>query len=463
MRRSGELLALIAISSCAPASPVESAALPSDGPRCAYEVTFRFDPSLTVAAHGDCRGYSPERLQADPKSVAAARVSTAAGRALEQADGSFGLPPDAQGRFSYEIDLGRMARDAADPDVAYASGSAVVAPASTWLLRPAPERDDVTLRVRVHPPPGADFATGLRRRGDAYELMAHEAPVATYSVFGKFRRAFVSVRGREGMARVDVVTPGGHLAASPRVQASWIGDSVRAVAEFWQGFPVARALVVVLPVGGRSGVLFGKLLPESAPGILLQVGDQTTADDLAADWIAVHELFHLGVPSFDEHGKWFDEGLATYFEPIIRARAGVLDEAGLWRELAPGLLRGAAAAQGAPLRSLRAFQDVYWGGAAACFVADVRARQGVGRGLEHGLRSLLARGGHASEVWDLDDALEVIDAALGLRLMSDIARTRDLPVATLLEQLGVRQRGSAVDLDDDAPLASLRRAILRGG
>ena len=46
----------------------------------------------------------------------------------------------------------------------------------------------------------------------------------------------------------------------------------------------------------------------------------------------MHELYHLGFPSFQGEGKWLDEGLATYYEPMIRARAGLRTETSLWDE-----------------------------------------------------------------------------------------------------------------------------------
>jgi predicted metalloprotease with PDZ domain len=56
------------------------------------------------------------------------------------------------------------------------------------------------------------------------------------------------------------------------------------------------------------------------------------ADDLRADWVLAHELFHLGVPSMPG-GAWLDEGLATYYEPVLRTRAGLVSEMATWTEL----------------------------------------------------------------------------------------------------------------------------------
>ena len=46
---------------------------------------------------------------------------------------------------------------------------------------------------------------------------------------------------------------------------------------------------------------FGRLLPESAPGIVLIVGEKTTERDLATDWMLTHELFHIWQ---GQHRRW---------------------------------------------------------------------------------------------------------------------------------------------------------------
>ena len=51
------------------------------------------------------------------------------------------------------------------------------------------------------------------------------------------------------------------------------------------------------------------------------IGERAGARELATDWILTHELFHLGVPSFWHEGRWLDEGLATYYEPVLRTRS----------------------------------------------------------------------------------------------------------------------------------------------
>ncbi len=236
--------------------------------------------------------------------------------------------PSRQARLSYRVDLDAVASRAQSFDIALRTGSTLVAPISTWLVHPDPLATDVPVRVRVETPPGFQFETGLSRAAGAYTLEAHEIPVGTYALFGRFESRTLAVDD----SQIRVAFADGKLDAGKDELATWVGASARAVADFWRKFPVPHVMVTVIPVPGRAGVLFGKVLPESAPGVVLLVGEHTRRERLYQDWILVHELFHLGVPSFSGEGKWFDEGLATYFEPIIRARAGWRTEESVWSE-----------------------------------------------------------------------------------------------------------------------------------
>jgi predicted metalloprotease with PDZ domain len=180
----------------------------------------------------------------------------------------------------------------------------------------------------------------------------------------------------------------------------------------------------------------------------------------------VHELYHLGFPSFNHEGKWLDEGLATYYEPIIRVRAGLYTETELWSEFTENMPQGLPAFSERGLENADDFRGIYWGGSIACLVADVAARRRrTDQGLEVGLRALREAGGNASEVWTLAEVLGAIDHALGAPTLEPIARDHaehgsPFDLARLFADLGVnRNSQGAVQFSDSAPLAAIRRAI----
>jgi hypothetical protein len=332
---------------------------------------------------------------------------------------------------------------------------------------PEPLSTEIPVNVQVSAPEGVRYAVGLARTDEPgrYHLMAHEIPVATYFAFGQLEQRELSL----GDARLDVSQLDGKLDRSFDELNGWVAKSAQAVADFYGVFPVPRAAVTVMPVPDRDSVVFGKVLPESAPGIVLLVGQHATHKTLYSDWILVHELFHLGFPSFFDEGKWLDEGLATYYEPIIRVRAGLYTEEELWQEVAEAMPQGVPAFTELGLEHADDFRGIYWGGALASLIADVEARKrDPKRGLEVGLRALREAGGNACEVWSLADAIATIDRALGAPTLGPIAdahapKGAPFDFERLLRDLGVvRLAYDRVRLSDQAPLAGVRRAITAG-
>jgi hypothetical protein len=300
--------------------------------------------------------------------------------------------------------------------------------------------------------------------------------VGTYGVFGKFESAVIELSGPLGAdtspgarAELRVVSLKGFVATTSAERVAWVRRAAEAVADYYHGFPTERLVVAIAPVPKSPGVSFGRVLPESRPGIAMALGADATPATLDADWILVHELFHVGVPSFFGEGTWLDEGLATYAELIIRARAGLLTEKAVWTEFANGMPRGLWAMRNVGLAKTEDSRAIYWGGALTCLMADVAARRrSHGKvGLEDGLRAVLRAGGRVSDVWPLDKVLATVDEALGAPIVEDLAATysfKGSPVDFdgLLDQLGVERVGNEVVLRDDAPLAALRKQIVFG-
>jgi hypothetical protein len=370
----------------------------------------------------------------------------------------------ADQHLSYAVDLARLAGGGHDFDRAARVGDSFVAPMSSVLLVPEPLTTEIAVAVRVTVDAPLALAVGLARgpTPSTYKLMAHEIPVATYFAFGKLQQRTLDIDG----ARLEVTALDGKLDQSFDDLNAWIATSANAVHDFYKTFPVARASVTVIPTPRRDSVVFGKVLPESEPGVALLVGQHAARKALYSDWILVHELFHLGFPSFFDEGKWLDEGLATYYEPIIRVRAGLYTQTELWDELSSKMPRGLPAFAEHGLEKADDFRGVYWGGAIACLVADVAARKrDLKRGLEVGLVALRDAGGNASQVWTLAETIGAIDHALGAPTLAPIAaahaaRGSAFDLQALFGALGVsRDAKGGVHLSDTAPLSAVRRAI----
>jgi predicted metalloprotease with PDZ domain len=187
--------------------------------------------------------------------------------------------------------------------------------------------------------------------------------------------------------------------------------------------------------------------------------------------VLVHELFHLGFPTFRGEGRWLGEGLATYYEPILRARAGWTSEPEVYRQFARNMPRGIPArGSSGGLAQRDDLDSIYWGGALFCFAADVRIREET-RGkhsLDDVIRAALARGGDATKVWTVAEVVRLGDEVTGTTVLSAMydryaARGERIDLDGLFASLGVDRDGSVVGLDERRPLAWVRRQIVGRG
>ena len=474
------MLAAAALLGCGHESVRAAEAKRAEVASCHYDVQVLPGRPLQLDVDVRCSGADIGGFVAsEPASISHfSQVRTADNYALRRHGARWALPHVVRRvHIQYRLDLDAVAADARSFDVALRLGESLVAPVSTWILRPDPIPNAAPVTLAVHTPPGERFVSGLTPAGPVYRLETQEIRVGAYSVFGRFGLSRFQLPGPGSLSRgehttttLSVATVEAPLDASPALVTRWVRDSAGAVARFWGGFPVEHALVIVLPVAGRANVVFGKVLPESSPAIVVLVGQHADCSTLYGDWVLVHELFHTGSPSYLGEGKWFDEGLATYYEPLIRARAGWLSERSVWDEFAHAMPQGLPALASKGLESAKSYKGIYWGGAIMVLLADLEIRRASnGRlGLEDGMRAVLAEGGDATEVWDLHHTLEVADRAVGLHVLERLATAHAnqgdaVELDKVLARLGVNSRGHAYELDNSAPLAAIRRAIVFGG
>lgn len=245
----------------------------------------------------------------------------------------------------------------------------------------------------------------------------------------------------------------------------WVENAARAVAAYYGRFPVPRLRLALL-TGGGGGVGYGTTWGGDVASIRIDLGRRTTEAVLADDWVLTHEMVHLGFPDLPRQHAWVEEGLATYVEPIARARLGALPVERVWRDLVENLPKGLPGPRDKGLDGTRSWGRTYWGGDLFWLMADVETRERTGNrlGLEDALRGILAEGGDIRESWTLRGCLSAGDRATAVRVLDPLYdRMGRAPLKVDLDdlwrRLGVVRRDDAVAFDDAAPLAAVRRAI----
>jgi len=363
----------------------------------------------------------------------------------------------------YRFLLAEAAASARDIYTAFAHEGALLAPPSTWLVRPAAVPGGQRYRLRVKAPPGVEFVTGLLHAadGDGYEAALESLGEAPYSGFGRFRRFESEVGG----ARLELAVASGALGPGDDALRTWLEASGRAVSGYFGRFPMPRALVLVIP-GGRRAMGYGTTLTGGGASILLWIGPQASQADLRDDWVLVHEMVHLGFPTLPRKHRWLEEGLATYVEPLARVRVGTMEASAAWQSLIEGLPRGLPNSRDGGLDGSSSIGRVYWGGALYWFLADleIRERTDNRRGLPDALRGILEAGGDAMAHWGPREALARGDAAVGLTVLTDLfdrmaTKPASVDLPAVFARLGVSLRRGRVDYDDSRPLAAIRRSL----
>jgi hypothetical protein len=248
---------------------------------------------------------------------------------------------------------------------------------------------------------------------------------------------------------------------------AWIRSSAALVSRYFGRFPVDGALLVVLPAPGDQ--IHGRTRGTGGASILVFLGTELDLAAARRSWELVHEMVHLAFPSLPRRHLWVEEGLATYVEPIARARAGELSPEKVWRDMVTGLPQGLPRPGDEGLDRTHTWGRTYWGGALFWLLADVEIRKRTGNrfGVEHALRAVVAQAGSIAVRWPLRRVFEVADRAVGTTVLEDLyakmgpSSGGDVDLDALFRRLGVALRGNAVELNDGAPLAGVRRAITK--
>lgn len=446
----------------------------------AYQVEAPPEGSRTVSVEATFENTRTERLAIARESVPFVRdlhVVTATGTRPIARQGSQWVEPScAKGcTVRYRVDLGALAAACGDEvDCARRVGEATLSPALAWLVHPSP-RTDVPVTVRVHTPNAVEFISGMNatdESGRSFAFRSYDLDEGSFTAFGPIRRYRVDVAGKDAKTpgRLDVAVLGKTKYAMPdATMRAWVSDAAEVVTPLFGRFPVDRATLFVVPAKGEQEVVFGKVLSLAGASVVLVMGDRMPSSARYDDWVLVHELFHLGFPTFRGEGRWLGEGLATYYEPILRARAGWMSEGEVFRQFVRNMPRGMPQRGSAAALTKRDDLDsIYWGGALFCFAADVRIREET-RGkhsLDDVMRAALARGGDATKVWSVADVMKLGDEVTGTNVLTEMydryaARGERIDLEGLLASLGIdRSDRGIIDLDDTRPLAWVRKGLM---
>ncbi|MCP4877402.1 MAG: hypothetical protein GY896_18230 [Gammaproteobacteria bacterium] len=247
----------------------------------------------------------------------------------------------------------------------------------------------------------------------------------------------------------------------------WVLYSAQTVYDYYGRFPV-NSVAIKMQVTDGPAVHFGQAFGGDSPRLRVVVGEDISPKMLRKDWIMVHEMVHLAMADVPYAHRWWLEGLATYVESIARAQRGHLTEEFVWNGFIMRMPQGLPKKGDRGLDLTPTWGRTYWGGAIFCMLADIEIRKLTDNklSLRDALRGVLDAGlsMHASttamEVFEAGDHATGVDVLmpLYLKMKSD---PFPIDLDALWKSLGVTLQNERVVYNDNAPMAHVRKSLLK--
>jgi hypothetical protein len=376
--------------------------------------------------------------------------------------------------LSYRADIGAIAAQHKQ-DIGWKLGDDLVAAPQLFLLHvDGDDADGADIKVEL--PAGWSISAPWRETdhdGKNFHIPNTPPDWAAAVAFGHFDEERIALPG----GQLRLVALHGIDADQRTKLRDWLARISRAVLSAYGRLPLADVQVLMIPVTSHHGeaVVFGQSVRGQGNALQLLVDPSQPAAEFDKGWVAVHELSHLMHPYLGDRGSWLAEGLATYYQNVLRARSGMLTPAQAWDRLREGFADAAAKSDGdealekvaADMHASHAFRRVYWSGAAYWLTVDRDLRRASGGKLTMELALSRFRDCclPAYKDWRPEDFVAKLDELLGVQTFAsryrEFAAMKQFPDwRKLYADLGIRDDASRLDLDSRARDATWRDAIM---
>jgi hypothetical protein len=413
-----------------------SVASPRQGEPLRYDVEALTSHDLKVTLH--VTGAAAFRLPL-AEALVSASVRTAGGTARTMIAPFLAPECEQACEIVYTLKLTHSQRRSVE---VYWLQNATLADSSGFLMVPANETTPRPFTVTF----SGSAASGLR---DDARMTTADLVESGYTAFGAFDRS----RLTRGQRSVDVVVLGDtvHSANASEV----VTETLNAMDPLWRGgLPVPHLSIFMVPAGDANDApefYFGEVRAFTGASLLVLGSSRAFHEEAKRvakqEWVLVHELVHVGFPTLPDDARWLTEGLATYYEPLIRARTGWQTEEALFAHFATELKRG----DGAILPDQAGINGVYWGGALFCMHVDlaIRRQSSGKRSLDDVMRTLASEGHSTETRLSVSELARLADRSTGTQAFSralDAHVTHRTPVrsAELVSALEAPMRTGAL-------------------
>ena len=441
----------------APAEPLIECRVAADAARRVLNVDIAWPSGLKPRFPRDESGVTSNRR------VTGLDVTRGPAARIEDAPDWAGQCEREGCRLTYLVDVARGIATDKRGDWGFEERQRIImAPLGRWVVRPEDRRAKGRLRVAFDGGRNLQLVSGVmdgRVNHIDTDLVVMDGP---HVVLGDFTHKSIEVAG----GRIDVALWKGERGVRDEDLVTWIREGAFDVISLLGRFPVSR-LQVIVASGGPYAVGSAVTMGMGGASIFVVVGQRAQKADLVRDWVMTHEMLHVAFPNMGFRQRWMEEGLSTYFEPLLRARRGRYEPRKMWAEFLRAMPQGLPVEGDQGLDRTFTWGRRYWGGAMFWMHVDVEIRRRTegAKSLDDVLRAVFMDGGNVALRWDVSRLSSVAEAATGTNALREIyddwsgkAVTPDL--AAFWSSLGVRSDpAERITFDDQAPLANIRRQM----
>ena len=385
-----------------------------------------------------------------------------------------GVPED--GCVLYRVDVSRPIRQHdRTGDKIYRVGKDLLTSVGIWLWRPEKLDANEDIEITFVLPEGIAVSAPWMPvpHGDRAVFRTGRSPYdwPASVAFGRFEEREIEVEG----ARLRLAVLDGTPAADAEQMQAWIEDAARMVAALYGHFPQSQAQILVVPgARGNEPTPWAYVVRGGSPAAHFFINQRRPIKEFLDDWTAVHELSHLLLPYVNSDDIWLSEGVATYYQNVLRARGGRMTAPDAWHRLHAGFVRGMGSAQGLTLAQATesmyrndTYMRVYWEGAAMLLIADVRLRQITAgkQSLDTALAAVNECCATTDQAWSARQLVDKLDELTGTGIFGEIydqhVASKNFPDLTqTYKALGISTGPGGIEFSADAREARLRDAVM---
>lgn len=376
------------------------------------------------------------------------------------------------GCASYRVELGRMA-DRKERGHGYRIGDDLLSWPDKWFWWPQDRQAQIELRTDL--PSGWQMSAPWPQPDPSKPVYRLDGWPRSWSALVGLG-TFKIERLQHGVGRIDLAVMG-PLDAQKRAKLTRWVDYTTGLLDQSGGFPLPQAQVLVVPIGGGNGpVPWGQVYRAGYGAVHFFVDADESYQSFVDDWTGAHELSHLLHPYLGTEGRWMGEGLATYYQNVLRIRSGDLTQFRGWQKLMQGFERGRKdRSNGQNLTDVsndmgrnHAYMRVYWSGAAYWLQTDVelRRRSGGQQNLDQVLKLFAACCLPGQRTWKPIEFARELDRLADTNifvpaLRESVAAEYFPDLRPLWTDLGLRvdSDNKLQGFSDDSPLAAIRQGI----